>query len=106
MINTSGVHPRGRAILVSPYEPELTTGVIVLPESVRDGIRTIEQRAVVVEVGPEAWKEESQPRAIPGDRVLISAFSGFMAGDRVTKDKQQYRIVNDRDIFAVIEESV
>ena len=99
--NTSGLLPKGRAVLVKPYEPERVSSIIEIPDSAMDRLRTIEQRAVVVAVGPAAWQDESSPRAQPGDKVLLSAFSGHMAVG--TKDKQQYRFVNDKDIFAQIE---
>lgn len=101
MKNTSGMMPVGKAVLVQPYEPE-KKGMIELPESVEARLRTVEQRAVVVAVGPSCWYDEDQPRAMPGDKVLISAFSGYMATG--PKDGKQYRFVNDKDIFARIVE--
>lgn len=102
MENKSGLHPKGRAVLVKPYQPERVEGLIVLPDSVKANQQTLEQRAIVIEVGPSAWEEESVPRASPGEKVLVSAFAGYMAVG--VKDGQQYRFVNDRDIFAGIEE--
>ena len=61
-----------------------------------------EQRAVVVAVGPAAWEDESQPRAKPGDKVLITNFAGMLT--KGTKDGKSYRLVNDRDIFCKIVE--
>ena len=57
----------------------------------------IEQRAVVVEVGPEAWSKEKYPRAQPGDHVLVSKHAGYMALGPA--DGEQYRMVNGNDIF-------
>lgn len=102
MENKSGLHPKGRAVLVKPYQPEQEKGAIVIPDFVQTNMQTVEQRAVVVEVGPSAWEGESYPRAVPGEKVLISAYAGYMAMG--VKDRQQYRFVNDRDIFAGIEE--
>lgn len=103
--NKSGLHPKGRAVLVRPYTPERKESLIVLPDSVRKNNDVIEQRAIVVEVGVAAWHDEIQqghgPRAVPGEHVLISGYAGHMAVG--TKDGEQYRFVNDRDIFAGIE---
>ena len=103
--NKSGLHPKGRAVLVKPYNPEIKRSIIELPASVTKQQDTIEQRAVVVEVGVAAWHDEIAqgygPRAIPGEHVMISGFAGVMAVG--TKDGEQYRFVNDRDIFAGIE---
>lgn len=101
MSNESGLRPLGRAVLVMPYEPEISTSIIALPDEVRGRMQSVEQRAVVIEVGPCAWNDEPAPRAKPGDRVFIARFAGFMAEG--TSDKKQYRFVNDRDIFAAIE---
>ena len=59
----------------------------------------VEQRAVVVEVGPACWPDEPA-RAQPGDRVLISKLAGYLA--KGPADGKLYRLVNDRDIFAKI----
>lgn len=60
-----------------------------------------EQRAVIVEVGKYAWHDEVEPRASVGDKVLVSKFAGVLV--KGTADGEQYRLVNDRDIFAAIE---
>jgi co-chaperonin GroES (HSP10) len=100
-VNTSGLKPAGRAILVRPYEPELASSIIALPDSVQDNQRALEQRAVVIEVGPAAWMDEPVHRAKPGDKVLVGKYNGHMAVG--TADGEQYRFVNDKDIFALIE---
>ena len=99
-VNTSGVSPRGCAVLVEYYEPERKASAIIIPESVRQGEVLVEQRAVVVEIGPECWLNESQPRARIGERVLIARMSGYAL--KGPADGKLYRIVNDRDIFAAI----
>lgn len=101
MNNTSGLTPRGRAVLIKPYEPNLGTGIIAIPDAVKVNMQTIEQRAIVVAIGSSCWKDEAEPRANPGDHVLVSAYAGYMA--KGPNDNEQYRFVNDRDIFAVIE---
>lgn len=100
--NKSGLKPLGRAILVKAYEPERAAGMIHIPETVRDKTLMVEQRAVVIAVGAAAWEDEKVPRAVPGDKVLVSKFAGYMA--KGTGDGEWYRLVNDRDIFAAIVE--
>lgn len=102
VINPSGLRPLGVAVLVKPYEPELRKSMIEIPDTVRERTGMVETRAIVIEVGPEAWSDEPKPRARPGDKVLISRFSGVMANG--IKDGERYRIVNDRDIFCALEE--
>lgn len=101
MQNESGLKPLGRAVLIKPYNAAPSDSVIVMPASVQERDSLVEQRAVVVEVGPHAWNDEPTPRAVPGDKVLISRFAGYLT--RGTADDQLYRIINDRDIFAAIE---
>lgn len=100
--NPSGLHPLGLAVLVKPYEPEIKKSVIEIPDTVKERTAMVETRAIVIEAGPEAWRDESKPRARPGDKVLISRFAGVMAIG--VKDGERYRIVNDRDIFCGLEE--
>lgn len=101
MRNESGLRPLGRAVLVQPYEPEVKKSMIVMPETVKERSAMVETRAIVIEVGPAAWDDEPKPRAQPGDKVLISQFSGAIATG--TKDGKKYRLVNDRDIYCAIE---
>lgn len=98
--NTSGLEPRGIAVLVKPYEPEFKNTMIVIPETVGDRAKMVENRAIVVEVGPEAWADEKEPRAKTGDKVVITRYAGVMAIGPL--DNQIYRLVNDRDIFCRI----
>lgn len=102
MINKSGLHPQGVAVLTAPYEPEvkLWSDTLVIPDSVRESLSVLENRVVVVEVGPAAWSDEPQPRAKPGDVVLITKHSGFVA---TGADGLLYRIVNARDLFCTID---
>lgn len=99
--NPSGLRPLGHAVLVEPYEPQKKESLIALPDNVKERVLMVETRATVIEVGPAAWADESQPRARPGDHVLISRFAGVMA--RGTADGKLYRLVNDRDLFCSIE---
>ena len=99
MENFSGLTPLGRAVLVKPYEIKKGEGKIVLPDSVQDRTRMMEDRAIVIEAGSQAWSDEKVPRAFPGDHVIIAKFAGYIAeGD----DKELYRLVNERDIFCRI----
>jgi co-chaperonin GroES (HSP10) len=100
MNNVSGLKPLGRAVLLKHYEPERKVGMIVIPESHKDRQLMLEQRAIVVELGPHCWVDEPTPRAQPGDRVLVAKFEGCLA--KGPADGQTYWFVNDRDIFAAI----
>lgn len=96
MENNSGLRPLGVAVLVKDYRPEKKYGKIIIPPNVSERQAMIDSRVQVVAVGPKAWEEEGAPRAVVGDVVVVSKFSGYMAGGA---DGELYRVVNDRDIF-------
>lgn len=100
--NTSGLLPKGRAVLVRPYKAKETIGNtrFVLPASVQKTEQMAEQRAVVVEIGPNAWVGEPVPRAAVGDHILFSKWAGYAAVG--VADGNEYRVVNDSDIFLQI----
>jgi len=111
MLNTTGLRPLGRAVLVEPLESdEIKSEKLVIPDMVKDRLMMAEQQALVIEVGPMAWYEERfrflgiplwrVPRAKPGDKVMISKYAGMMTVSPVTK--KQYRVVNANDIFLKI----
>ena len=100
MENLSGLAPAGVAVLIKAYEPERRGAQIVLPDNVQGRLAMVDNRAVVVAVGPSAWMDEPTPRAKVGDRVLVTKFAGFQA--KGPRDGETYRLVNDRDIFCTI----
>lgn len=101
VMNTSGLRPLGRAVLIEVYEPEKKQSTIVIPDHVQDRLDSVETRAIVIAVGPACWPDEP-PRAAPGDKVYIAKFAGTRT--KGTKDGKQYRFINDRDIYAAIAE--
>ena len=100
MNNESGLKPLGRAVLVKPYEIKKES-VIVIPDTAKERSMMMEQRVIVVEVGPACWPNEPA-RAKPGDKVLVAKLTGWMTNQ--TLDGEMYRLVNDNDIFCKIEE--
>lgn len=100
MENRSGLEPRGVAVLIKTYEPERKGAQIVIPDSVQGRMAMVDNRALVIAIGPSAWHDEPAPRAKVGDKVLVTKFAGFMA--KGPADGEMYRLVNDRDIFCAI----
>lgn len=98
--NESGLLPLGRAVLLKAYEPEFAKTTIEIALNARERSMMNETRAVIVAVGPEAWKDEKAPRAYVGDKVLVSRYCGsILVGPA---DGEVYRMVNERDIYARI----
>lgn len=102
VLNPSGLHPAGLAVLVEPYEPEIKRSALVMPDNVKERTAMVEIRARVIEVGPEAWRDERQPRAVPGDIVFITRYAGILA--KGIRDGKWYRLINDADVFCVCDD--
>jgi co-chaperonin GroES (HSP10) len=102
MINKSGLHPQGTAVLTEPYEPEVKiwSDTLIIPDEVRQALTVLENRVVVVEIGPFAWADEPAPRAKVGDVVFITKHAGFVA---TGADGKLYRMINAREIFCRID---
>ena len=102
MENKSGLHPQGHAILLLPYEPEVKvwSDTLIIPDAVRESLQVLENRQVVVEIGPSAWSDEAAPRAKVGDVVMITKHAGFVA---TGADGKLYRFVNGREVFCRID---
>src|SRR3990167_1246493 len=105
IVNESGLRPLGRAVLVRMVElEELKAVCIQIPDSVRRNSQIMEQRAEVIEIGGECWADEKAPRCKTGDKVVVTKMAGWVTKSEV--DGKLYRLVNDRDIFCLIEENV
>jgi chaperonin GroES len=102
--NTSGITPVGYRVLVKPDPIERTTsGGIVLPETAAEAHDRAQQTGILIALGPEAWKDYSACWASVGDRVMFARYGGVhLTG----KDGVLYRMLNDEQITAVIEDGV
>ncbi len=98
--NTSGLDPRGRAILVELYAVPTHSGPIELPPDVVRQNQLAQQRAVVVACGPFAYTGEPVPRAKPGDHIIFGKYAGYQADG--PGDQKAYRLINDNDVFCVM----
>lgn len=98
MINKSGLHPKGHALLTEPYEPEVKiwSDTLIIPDQVRQSLQVLENRVRIVEVGDACWDDEKSPRAMPGDVVMVTKYAGFVA---TGADGKFYRLCNDREVF-------
>ena len=93
------IEPLGDKLIVSRVSPEETTaGGIVLPESAKE----TPNEGRVLSVGPGRLNQDGSRTALQvtdGDRVIFSSY----AGTEVMFDDQEYLILNESDILAVIE---
>ena len=92
------VKPLADRILVKPLEAEeKTKGGIIIPDNAKEK----PQKGEVVAVGPGKIADNGQKIAMElkkGDKVLYGKYSGT----EVTVDDQEYLIVKESDVLAVI----
>jgi chaperonin GroES len=102
--NESGIKPQGDRVLVRVEEiEEVTEGGIVIPLTERQKHEQAQMAAVLVATGKDAWSDYAEPFAAIGDRVLYQRHSGIQLRG---KDGKLYRMVNDVDILATLEDGV
>lgn len=116
MQNTSGIYPLGDRVLIRPDEIEKTSpgGIIIVDPDAKHAMA--QSIGTVIAVGPDCWVDHvergpsgtttvgfSGPFAKPGDRVCFAKYGGLQVPG---KDGQPYRIMNDVDITARVDEDV
>lgn len=106
MKNLSGIRPSEFKVLIEPKSVESKSpGGILLPDDVKDRKEFAQQEGVVVAASPlafsyaskEAW-DGQEPKV--GDRVSYAKYAGALIKG---KDGKEYRVVNDKDLFAVLD---
>ena len=98
--NTSGLEPRGRALLVELYAVATHQGVIELPDNLVKQNQMAQQHAVVIAAGPIAYSSEPFPRCKPGDHVIFGKYAGYQATGPA--DGKAYRLIEDNAVFCVM----
>lgn len=118
-MNKSGIHPSGDRVLIRPDDiEEKTEGGIIIPSTVGELHAMAQSIGTFVEAGPDAYidhvEKDAEGRitkivgykghfAKPGDRVAFAKYGGLQV---TGKDGVAYRIMNDVDVTAVVEEGV
>lgn len=113
-LNTSGLLPAGHRVIILPEEvvTKTSSGIIIHTEQGVDREELAQIYGRIVAVGPNCWRDSlwdyvstwvgvKAPWAKPGDRVVFGKYSGLIFPGR---DGAKYRVVNDRDIVAVVEQ--
>jgi co-chaperonin GroES (HSP10) len=104
MENKSGIHPLGHRLLIEPQDVEEVSkgGIIIAIGSGKDREQMSQIMGVVVEVGETCWKDQAVGDWVrPGDMIMFGKYAGLIAQG---KDEKQYRIINDLDVIALLEE--
>ncbi len=101
--NPSGIMPTEYKVLIAPkLTEEKTKGGIILPDTTKERDQHAQMEGVIVAVSPLAfsydnWKDGLPPKV--GDAVLFAKYAGAIVTGR---DGIDYRIVNDKDVAAVL----
>lgn len=103
MKNSSGILPIEYKVLVQPIKvDEKTKGGIILPDEHKDREQFAQMQGVLVAASPLAFSYENETvwdKPKPGDRVMFAKFAGAAVKG---KDGADYRIINDKDVSAVL----
>ena len=87
------IKPLADRVLVQPSTPEtVTKGGIIIPNTAKEK----PQKGIVVAAGP--GKKDEPVTVKVGDSVLY----GKYAGTEITVDGQEYLIMREADIFAIL----
>lgn len=96
--------PTGFQVLLSPVEMEDKIGSIHVPDSVKEQHKVAATSCEVVALGPDAYgdlnKFPTGPWCKVGDFVII----GKYAGSRFKYDDKEYRLLNDDQILALVDD--
>lgn len=100
-----GMRATGFAMIVAvaPVE-EVTKGGIILAASTKDKEQLVEVRGRVVSMSPACFDFASFPQGSTpnvGDAVQFAKLAGVMTKGL---DGREYRVVQDRDILAILDE--
>lgn len=92
------LEPLGDRVVIQYQEAEeKTESGIILPDSAKEK----PQEAVVIAVGPGKCKDgkKMDMQVKEGDKVILSEY----AGTEVKIDEEEYKIVSQDDILAIVE---
>lgn len=102
--NPSGIWPLGYNIVVLPEKvAEKTAGGLHIPDSTRDRDQYGEHKGTIMAISPMAFTFEEwplrEPKPQPGQRVVFVKYAGTLVPG---KDGRDYRVMNDKDVLAVM----
>lgn len=102
-MNASGIIPVDLRVLVKPDPVEETTkGGIILSDATKDREKYAGTKATLIAAGSNAFTEWGDAALKPkaGDRVHFAQYSGSRIKG---SDGEEYVVLNDKDLTAIIE---
>lgn len=100
------IKPVGHRLLIEQDRVKETTvgGIVVVTPDQLKKEQQAQIRGTVIAVGEDAWKEFKEPWCKVGDRVLYQRHSGMKITDEYGNFVQDYILLNDLDVTAVVTE--
>jgi chaperonin GroES len=99
------IHPTEFKVLIKPDKVEgQTSGGLFLPDSARDKQQFSVDRGEVISFGDGFYQELPGPKPEIGDRVIFNRYAGSLITVDDGAGRQDYRLCNDKDICAIVEE--
>jgi chaperonin GroES len=99
--NKSGIRPVEFKVLVKPDGVEKTSaGGIIIPDDKSDRDQMAMATGVIAEQSEYAFSAWDNNAPKPGDRVIFAKYAGMVT---TGNDGEEYRVMNDKDICAVLE---
>ena len=97
--------PSGYKLLIKPLEvKEKTDSGVYMPDSLKSAEQTASVSGFVVKAGPDAYMDKDKfpngPYCQEGDFVIFRSYSGT----RFKIDKQEFRLINDDTVEAVVDD--
>ena len=97
--------PSGYKLLIKPLEvKEKTDSGIYITDTLKNAEQTASVIGFVVKAGPDAYKDTQKfpngPYCKEGDFVIFRSYSGT----RFKVDKQEFRLINDDTVEAVVDD--
>jgi len=99
--NSSGIKPMKYKVLVKPVKiKEKTSGGIYMPDTARDKEKYATVKGSLIDYGAIAFSDPDwRERPHIGDTILFDRYAG---GLELGQDDEEYRLINDSDIKAIL----
>jgi chaperonin GroES len=92
-------------VLIRPDEvDDMSAGGMYLPESARDKQQYAMDKGTVIATGEGFFRDLPGPVPKVGQRVMYSKYAGSVITLEEDGQRKDYRLCNDKDICAILEE--
>lgn len=99
------VRPVEYKVLIKPDKvDDKSSGGLYLPDSVRDKQQFAVDRGEVISYGLGFFADIPGPAPKVGDKVIFNRYAGSLITIENNGCREEYRLCNDKDICAILEE--